>query len=129
MRIGTDIVEVSRVKTAIDRTGKAFLERVYTETEIGYCELGKSRRKYESYAARFAAKEAFSEFLDYSHFVLQISSASLYLHLACQSTKSQNRVLFCLSYDLLISPPMTGRSSISAVYSTDASFICPAMIW
>ena len=61
MRIGTDIVEVSRVKTAIERTGRAFLERVYTETEIGYCELGKSRRKYESYAARFAAKEAFSK--------------------------------------------------------------------
>ena len=61
MRVGTDIVEVSRVKTAIERTGRAFLERVYTETEIGYCELGKSKRKYESYAARFAAKEAFSK--------------------------------------------------------------------
>ena len=61
MKIGTDIVEVSRVKTAIERTGRAFLEHVYTETEISYCETGKTKGKYESYAARFAAKEAFSK--------------------------------------------------------------------
>lgn len=60
MRIGTDIVEISRVKAAVDRTGKAFLERVFTPLEIEYCQ-GTTRRKYESYAARFAAKEAFSK--------------------------------------------------------------------
>lgn len=57
MRCGTDIVNVARVKETIEKLGDAFKKRVYTDEEINYCE---SRRmcKYESYAARFAAKEA-----------------------------------------------------------------------
>ena len=57
MRCGTDIIEVNRVKEAIEKQGEPFIKRVYTDEEIKYCE---SRRmcKYESYAARFAAKEA-----------------------------------------------------------------------
>ncbi|UYQ93897.1 holo-ACP synthase [Chitinophaga horti] len=54
--IGTDIVEVERVAAKIDK-GQGFRELVFTPHEIGYCELQGS--KYESYAARFAAKEAF----------------------------------------------------------------------
>lgn len=54
---GTDIIKVNRVKDSIERIGETFLKRVYTDEEIEYCE---SRRmcKYQSYAARFAAKEA-----------------------------------------------------------------------
>lgn len=57
MRCGTDIVNVSRIKESIENMGDKFKKRVYTDEEISYCE---SRRmcKYESYAARFAAKEA-----------------------------------------------------------------------
>lgn len=54
---GTDIIEISRVKKSIEESGKKFLDKVYTEKEILYCEhRGKS--KYEHYAARFAVKEA-----------------------------------------------------------------------
>ena len=54
---GTDIIKISRVKDSIEKIGDTFLKRVYTDEEIEYCE---SRRmcKYQSYAARFAAKEA-----------------------------------------------------------------------
>lgn len=54
---GTDIISVDRIKASIDEFGDTFLKRIYTEEEIAYCE---SRRmsKYQSYAARFAAKEA-----------------------------------------------------------------------
>ncbi|MBO5179388.1 MAG: holo-ACP synthase [Clostridia bacterium] len=54
---GTDIIKISRVKDSIEKIGETFLKRVYTDEEIEYCE---SRRmcKYQSYAARFAAKEA-----------------------------------------------------------------------
>lgn len=54
---GNDIIKVSRVKDSIERIGDTFIKRVYTEEEIEYCE---SRRmcKYQSYAVRFAAKEA-----------------------------------------------------------------------
>ena len=54
---GNDIIRISRIKDSIEQLGEPFLKRVYTDEEINYCE---SRRmcKYQSYAARFAAKEA-----------------------------------------------------------------------
>lgn len=56
---GTDIIEIDRIKRSIEnqKTGKRFLERVYTKREMQYCETKKSQ-KYQHYAARFAAKEA-----------------------------------------------------------------------
>lgn len=57
LKIGTDIIEISRIKSLIDAEGSKFLERMYTEKEIEYCEARKES-KYQSYAARFAAKEA-----------------------------------------------------------------------
>ena len=54
---GTDIIEIERVKESIENTGDAFLRRVFTEKEIGYCE-SKNKQECQHYAARFAAKEA-----------------------------------------------------------------------
>jgi len=58
--IGTDIVEVARIKSSIENYGDRFTSRIYTETEIKYCEAFKEN-KYQHYAARFAAKESFSK--------------------------------------------------------------------
>ncbi len=54
---GIDITEVYRITDAIARTPR-FAERVFTESEREYCEA-KGRAAGQSYAARFAAKEAF----------------------------------------------------------------------
>ena len=54
---GTDIIEISRIKNSIDKLGESFINKVYTEDEIAYCE-SKKKQKYQHYAARFAAKEA-----------------------------------------------------------------------
>src|SRR5919108_153721 len=56
---GVDLAEVARIQQALEnpRTGARFRQRVFTEKEIEYCET-KRRGKYESYAGRFAAKEA-----------------------------------------------------------------------
>jgi holo-[acyl-carrier protein] synthase len=54
--IGIDVAEVDRVRAAIERHGRRFLERVYCASEIAYVE--KKANRYERYAARFAAKEA-----------------------------------------------------------------------
>ncbi|OIP42949.1 holo-[acyl-carrier-protein] synthase [Candidatus Desantisbacteria bacterium CG2_30_40_21] len=54
--IGTDVVEILRIKKSCLRFGRRFLERVFTPNEIKYCQ-GK-KRSYEHLAARFAAKEA-----------------------------------------------------------------------
>lgn len=55
--IGIDIVEVYRIRETISRTAR-FVERVYTIREREYCEA-KGAAAAQSYAARFAAKEAF----------------------------------------------------------------------
>jgi holo-[acyl-carrier protein] synthase len=53
---GVDLERVDRIRAAIERHGKRFLERVFTPGEIAYVEA--RARRAESYAARFAAKEA-----------------------------------------------------------------------
>ena len=57
MKCGTDICSVERMKESIERWGDKFIERIFTKKEIEYCEKRKLK-KYESYAARFAGKEA-----------------------------------------------------------------------
>ena len=55
IKCGTDIIEIDRIKDAIEKEG--FKKRVYTEKEIEYSE-SKNVQKYQSYSGRFAAKEA-----------------------------------------------------------------------
>ena len=53
--IGVDILEVGRMERALKQAG--FREKVFTGDEIAYCEK-KGAHSVESYAARYAAKEA-----------------------------------------------------------------------
>ncbi|MCC6346173.1 MAG: holo-ACP synthase [Nitrospirales bacterium] len=54
--IGTDIVEIERIRQAVERWGDRFLQRVFTEGEIAFCYGRKD--PFPGLAARFAAKEA-----------------------------------------------------------------------
>jgi holo-[acyl-carrier protein] synthase len=58
--IGTDIIEIERIKHAVDSYGKRFLDRIFTPLEQEYSE-SYNDNKYVHYAARFAAKESFSK--------------------------------------------------------------------
>lgn len=58
--IGHDIVETERIKKSIDRLGDRFKNKIFTEVEKEYCEKFKGKAHLH-YAARFAAKEAFSK--------------------------------------------------------------------
>lgn len=53
--IGVDIIEISRIQAAVDRS--SFSNRVFSPAERDYCE-GKGCHRAASYAARFAGKEA-----------------------------------------------------------------------
>ena len=57
--IGVDLVNIERIEMVIDRWGKRFTDRVFTPQEIAFC----NKRVFppQSYALRFAAKEAFSK--------------------------------------------------------------------
>lgn len=56
--IGTDVIEVERIRRAVDHPqwGERFRQRIFTAGEIAYCT--RRSRYAESFAARFAAKEA-----------------------------------------------------------------------
>ena len=53
---GVDIIEIDRIKKSIEEMG-SFKERVFTGKEIEYCDK-RNKARYESFAARFAGKEA-----------------------------------------------------------------------
>lgn len=57
--IGTDLIEIERIKNSIDSVGEKFIQRIFTDLEIDYCQNQKI--PYPSFAARFAAKEAVSK--------------------------------------------------------------------
>lgn len=59
--IGIDIIEIERIKESVDRFGDAFLNKIFTQTELDYS-LSK-KNKYQHLAARFAAKEAIAKAL------------------------------------------------------------------
>lgn len=55
---GVDLVNINRIRKLIIKWDFRFLNRVFTEQEISYCE-GKKENKYQSYSGFFAAKEAY----------------------------------------------------------------------
>lgn len=62
LAVGIDLESVSRVRAAIERHGDAFLEKVFTAEEIAFCR-SCGNNGWNSFAARWAAKEAFSKAL------------------------------------------------------------------
>ena len=59
--IGTDIVNINRLKKSLKKNNKSFKNRIFSKREIIYCEDKKNSASF--YAKRFAAKEALSKAL------------------------------------------------------------------
>lgn len=57
--VGIDIIEVGRIRKSIDEYGDLFTDKIFTRDEKKYCT--EKPYPYQHYAARFAAKEAFSK--------------------------------------------------------------------
>jgi holo-[acyl-carrier protein] synthase len=57
--LGIDVVEIDRLRRAVERHGERFLRRIFTRDEIAYC--ARRQDPTPSLAARFAAKEAFAK--------------------------------------------------------------------
>ena len=60
--LGTDIIEIDRVRKSIERHGLHFLNRLFTQKEQDYCY--KFKDPVPHFAGRFAAKEAIVKALD-----------------------------------------------------------------
>ena len=96
---GTDIIETDRIKDAIK--SDTFIKKIFTEKEIEYCESKKDPARIQSYAARFAAKEAIFKaiskvlHLDYgiewtSIEILKEETGRPYVNLKIDNKKRQN---------------------------------------
>ena len=59
--IGTDIVNIKRLRKSLKGNKNLFKQRIFSQNEIKYCENSKNPFKF--YAKRFAAKEALSKAL------------------------------------------------------------------
>ena len=73
--IGTDIVEIERIKNSIDNYGSKFIEKIYTSREIKYCE--NKENCYPHFAGRFAAKESIKKAIFSSKIINQIDFKSI----------------------------------------------------
>tara|TARA_R110002096_G_scaffold435770_1_gene662635 strand:+ start:105000 stop:105407 length:408 start_codon:yes stop_codon:yes gene_type:complete len=54
--LGNDLVDIRRIEKSLDQFDRKFMKRVFTESEIEYCEVKGNRAA--NFAKRFAAKEA-----------------------------------------------------------------------
>jgi len=59
--MGNDIIDIRRIEKTLERFGDRFINRIYTDIEISKSE--RRRNRVESYAKRYAAKEACSKAL------------------------------------------------------------------
>ena len=57
--VGTDLIEIHRIRRVLEREGEHFLHKIFTEQELSYCL--KMADPVPSLSARFAAKEAFQK--------------------------------------------------------------------
>ena len=62
MKVGVDLIEIDRIRRALDRY-PSFRERCFTEAERAYCDSRPNPA--QSYAGRFAAKEAVGKALGF----------------------------------------------------------------
>jgi len=56
LRVGVDLIEIERVRRALERHGESFKSRCFTDAERAYCDSKPNPPQH--YAGRFAAKEA-----------------------------------------------------------------------
>ena len=61
--VGTDLIEIERIRRSLTRHGERFRERCFTEAERAYCDSRPNPA--ESYAGRFAGKEAVGKALGF----------------------------------------------------------------
>lgn len=122
VKVGVDVIEVARIKDNIIKKGNTFLDRVFTAREIEYCESRKAH-KFESYAVRFAVKEAIfkaiSEVLDSKYEiewknieVLNGANGRPYVNLECEFFKDKR---FCRLKQMDISLSHVADVAMAAV--------------
>jgi len=112
--IGTDFVNIERIRKVLDRFGERFEKRVFSDQEIQ-----RSRRKYDSpssYAKRWAAKEACSKALGIG---LRMGISWREMHIVNLKSGKPELVIEGKAMDILIAMTPKGYTSKINVSLTD----------
>ena len=107
--IGTDIVQIARIRAAIDRHGEAFAERILAQAEWGAWQASRDQARF--LAKRFAAKEAFGKALG-----IGISPPATFCALAIQHDE-RGRPFF--AYDGALAAHMQSNALAGLLSLTD----------
>lgn len=62
LKVGIDICSIDRIRSTYDKYGSRFLEKILTANELNYV-MSRQKRRMETLAGRFAAKEAVAKVL------------------------------------------------------------------
>lgn len=73
--IGTDLVDIKRIRKVSERWKDTFLKKVFTENELSYC--NEKNDPYPSLAGRFAAKEAIMKALGFGFPAISFSDIEI----------------------------------------------------
>jgi len=106
LRVGIDLVQISRIAGSLEAFGERFLRRVFTAGEIAYARANPARM-VERLAARFAAKEAAKKALDLDGVGwvdLEVARAdtgacSLVLHRAARAAAGARELALSMSHE------------------------------
>lgn len=116
--IGTDIIEIERIRTSIEKYGEHFISKIFTDKEREYCSKKPLHLQPVHYAARFAAKEAFAKALGTG-----IGEAIEFRHIGIHNTETGRPIIelekpdspFLLLYDFHCSISHTHIYAIATV--------------
>lgn len=95
IRVGTDIVHLPKFERSLN-TGN-FIQKIFHPKEIQYCENKPVQARLASYAARFAAKEAFSKALGTGLFVNGVTPRDIWIE-----NEATGRPFICLAENILL---------------------------
>ena len=106
LRVGIDLVQISRIAESLAAFGERFLRRVFTEAEVAYASAAPARTA-ERLAARFAAKEAAKKALSLDGIAwreLEVTRAEsgaceLVLHGAARAAAGAARLAVSMSHE------------------------------
>ena len=93
IQIGTDIVCISRFAKSL--TTANFIQKIFHPKEIEYCDQKTLKARPASYAARFAAKEAFAKALGTGLYVQGIAPSQIWVE-----NEPSGRPVLCFSDSL-----------------------------
>ena len=117
--LGTDIVDIDRIRKKISSKGIKFLNRIFTQLEIDYCSSKKDPSIH--FSGRFAAKEAVKKVLFSSEILSDKSSALPLKSIEVLPSKVGSPVIFISDIRHSIQKAVGDKRGVSKDFNVEIS--------